>query len=89
MISPAIRLARPTGSGLTLRFRIVTMLKAGILDNAGRATSRALASLGYEGVQSVRIGRTIELDCDEDVVEAVARSQTNEVMENFTIERIR
>ena len=72
-----------------MRFRIVTQLKAGILDNAGRATSRALNNLGFEGVQSVRIGRTIELDCDESSIEAVARSQTNEVMENFTIERIK
>ena len=71
-----------------MRFRIVTQLRAGILDNAGRATSRALVSLGFEGVQEVRIGRTIELNCDESDIEAIARSQVNEVMEDYTIQRI-
>jgi phosphoribosylformylglycinamidine synthase len=71
-----------------MRFRLVTQLKSGILDNAGKATTKALASLGFEGVQSVRIGRTLCLDCDESDIEAIARSQCNEVMENFTIERV-
>ena len=62
------------------------MLKPGILDNAGKATTRALHSLGFDNVNNVKIGKTIKLTCDENDIERIAKSQVNEVMENYTIE---
>jgi len=62
------------------------MLKPGILDNAGKATTRALHSLGFDNVNDVKIGKTIKLTCDENDIERIAKSQVNEVMENYTIE---
>ena len=62
------------------------MLKPGILDNAGKATTRALHSLGFDNVNNVKIGKTIKLTCDENDIERSAKSQVNEVMENYTIE---
>jgi len=62
------------------------MLKPGILDNAGKATTRALHSLGFDKVNDVKIGKTIKLTCDENDIERIAKSQVNEVMENYTIE---
>ena len=62
------------------------MLKPGILDNAGKATTRALHSLGFNNVNDVKIGKTIKLTCDENDIERIAKSQVNEVMENYTIE---
>ena len=61
------------------------MLKPGILDNAGKATTRALKSLGFSNVNSIRIGKFIELDCNPDDINKIATSITNEVMENYTI----
>ena len=62
------------------------MLKPGILDNAGKATTRALHSLGFDNVNDVKIGKTIKLTCDENDIERIAKSQVNEVIENYTIE---
>jgi len=72
-----------------MRYRITTTLKTGILDNAGKATTRALSSLGFSGVNDVRIGRTIELDCDTDDIDKIAQAQTNAVMEDYTIKEIK
>ena len=38
------------------------MLKSGILDNAGKAITRALITLGYINVENVRIGKTIYIN---------------------------
>ena len=43
------------------RVHIDVMLKDEILDPQGQAVERALPSLGYEGIGSVRIGKHIEL----------------------------
>jgi len=71
-----------------MRFRIVTQLKSGILDNAGKATTKALASLGFDGVNNVRIGKTLEFSTDNDP-ELVAKQFVNPVMEDYTIEEIK
>ena len=71
-----------------MRYRITTTLKTGILDNAGKATTTALHSLGFPGVKDVRIGKTYELDCDPDNIDKIAQTQTNAVMEDYTIEEI-
>ena len=68
-----------------MKYLITTMLKPGILDNAGKATTRALKSLGFNNVNSIRIGKFIELDCNPDDINKIATSITNEVMENYTI----
>ena len=71
-----------------VKYRITTQLRPGILDNAGKATTKALESLGFSGVLDVKIGKTIELDCNPTDVEDIAKSQTNEVMENYLIEEL-
>lgn len=60
------------------------MLKRGILDNAGRATARALNNLGFDIVEDVRIGRTIYITTDQDP-ESIAKALVNEVMEDYII----
>lgn len=62
------------------------MLRPGILDNAGKATTRALHTLGFENVNDVKIGKTITITCNESDIEQIAKTQVNEVMENYTIE---
>ena len=45
--------------------------------------------VGFDGVLGTRIGKTIELDCDPSDIEAIAKSITNEVMENYRIKELR
>ena len=62
------------------------MLRPGILDNAGKATTNALHTLGFENVKDVKIGKIMTITCNESDIENIAKSQVNEVMENYTIE---
>ena len=71
-----------------MRYRITTILKTGILDNAGKATTKALQSLGFDNVNDVRIGKTFELNCNPADIDKIAQAQTNSVMEEYTIEKI-
>ena len=71
-----------------MRYRITTTLKTGILDNAGKATTKALQSLGFDNVNDVRIGKTFELNCNPTDIDKIAQAQTNSVMEEYTIEKI-
>ncbi len=71
-----------------MRYRITTILKTGILDNAGKATTKALQSLGFDNVNDVRIGKTFELNCNPTDIDKIAQAQTNSVMEEYTIEKI-
>ncbi|MFT4604439.1 MAG: phosphoribosylformylglycinamidine synthase PurS subunit [Rhodothermales bacterium] len=68
-------------------------LRTSILDPQGKATSRALDQLGFQGIDDVRIGKFVELRLEADSAEAaedMARSAcqkllANEVMEDFSI----
>ncbi len=41
--------------------RVLVRLKAGVLDPQGAATRSALESLGFSGVEEVRVGKLVEL----------------------------
>jgi phosphoribosylformylglycinamidine synthase len=74
---------------------IVTVtLKPSILDPQGEAVAHALQNMGVKGVQSVRIGKHIELEI-EGVEEKALRAKleeiskellSNPVMENFHLD---
>jgi len=66
------------------------MLKPEILDPQGQAIQRALPSLGFDQVSSVRQGKHFELDVTGDDADRVAEqvAQTllaNPVIEDFTV----
>jgi len=77
-----------------LKARVTVMLKDGVLDPQGDAIRRALASLGFAGVEAVRQGKVIELDLAETDREAardeVARMceslLANTVIESYRVE---
>ena len=70
-------------------YRATITLKSGILDNAGMAVLSALNRLGFTTVNDVRIGRILEYTANSlEEAKAMAKSQTNEVMENFKVEEI-
>ena len=66
------------------------MLKNGVLDPQGKAIEHSLASLGFSGVDEVRMGKVIEVDVAETDVDK-ARAQITEMCEkllaNTVIER--
>ena len=72
------------------RVIVDVMLKPEILDPAGQAVANALPSLGVTGVDSVRIGKRIEIeftgDADLDRAREIAdKLLANPVIEDFTV----
>jgi phosphoribosylformylglycinamidine synthase PurS subunit len=70
-------------------FRIVIMLKPGVLDAAGQAVQRGLSALGFD-VDAVRVGKVIEIDASrvtrEGVDDMCARFLANPLIERWRIE---
>jgi phosphoribosylformylglycinamidine synthase PurS subunit len=73
---------------------VTVMLKAGVLDPQGKAIGQALATLGFEGVGEVRMGKVIELELTAtDAASARAQAEemarkllANTVIESFSVE---
>ncbi|WP_336249006.1 phosphoribosylformylglycinamidine synthase subunit PurS [Stomatohabitans albus] len=75
------------------KVNVNVMLKREILDPAGQAVERNLPKMGLDGVNTVRIGKRIELDIDDSVADPVALATkvasqllANEVLETFEVE---
>ncbi len=72
------------------RVVVDVMLKPEILDPAGQAVANALPRLGIAGVDSVRIGKRIEIEFADDADPQQAREiadklLANPVIEDFTV----
>jgi phosphoribosylformylglycinamidine synthase len=71
-------------------------LKDGVLDPQGKATAHALGSLGFDNVQSVRIGKQIVVNLDsndrssaeKELKDMTETLLANTVIEDYTIEII-
>jgi phosphoribosylformylglycinamidine synthase len=73
------------------RYEIYVTYKQGIFDPPGATAERALANLGYEGVDSVKIGKFIRLEGAADlesVTEMCAKLLANPVIEDYRIETV-
>lgn len=73
-----------------IRAQITVTLKDDVMDPQGQAVSQALGSLGFGGVETVRVGRHFDLVLDGDDV-AAAELALNDMCEkllaNTVIER--
>lgn len=65
-----------------MKARVHVTLKRGVLDPQGEAVRHALGSLGFDGVEGVRMGKVIELELDE-TDEAAARARVREMCEKL------
>jgi len=77
---------------MPMKLRIFVTLKPGVLDPQGRAIHKALAGLGFAGVNDVRAGKLIELDVADDtgdaqIDEMCRKLLANTVIENYRVER--
>jgi phosphoribosylformylglycinamidine synthase len=75
------------------RFQIFVTYKKGIFDPPGATAERALVSLGYDEVSSVKIGKFIQIDVadgtsEERVAEMCGKLLANPVIEDFRIEPV-
>ena len=74
--------------------KITVELKKGVLDAQGKTTHQALLSLGFHGVNEVRIGKFIELqvegnsrkDVEIQIEDMCQRLLVNPVIEDFEYE---
>lgn len=71
-------------------YKVYVTGKAGIFDPAGETSKTALENLGYQGVESVRIGKYIELTAADEVTpqqveQMCERLLANPVIEDFTV----
>jgi phosphoribosylformylglycinamidine synthase len=72
-------------------YEIYVTYKQGIFDPPGATAERALGNLGYEGINSVKIGKFIRLDAAADlatVTEMCGKLLANPVIEDFRIETV-
>ncbi|MHB9002950.1 MAG: phosphoribosylformylglycinamidine synthase subunit PurS [Coriobacteriia bacterium] len=71
------------------RYEIYVTYKKGIFDPPGATAKRALDNLGYSGIEDVKIGKYIQLECDcgaDAVREMCEKLLANPVIEDFRIE---
>jgi phosphoribosylformylglycinamidine synthase len=76
-----------------MKAQVHVRLKPGVLDPQGAAIGRALAQLGFTGIDAVRQGKLIELDLAQQeraaaeaaVHEMCAKLLANPVIETYTI----
>ena len=72
--------------------RVRVTPRPGLLDPQGKAIHHALGTLGYPGVEEVRVGKSIELlldAADRDAAEAEARRMADALLANPVTEDYR
>ena len=72
-----------------MKAKVHVRLKAGVLDPQGAAIGRALAQLGFAGVETVRQGKLIEIELAENdraTAETQLRAMCEQLLANPVIE---
>ena len=72
--------------------KVYVTLKKGILDPQGKAVKSSLASLGFQEVEDVRVGRYLEVlleDSPRDTLEERVREMCQRLLSNPVIEDYR
>ncbi|TLD82439.1 phosphoribosylformylglycinamidine synthase subunit PurS [Helicobacter sp. MIT 11-5569] len=76
-----------------MKVEVIVGLKEGVLDPQGKAIHHALKSLGFEGVEDVKVGKVITLEINNNNKEAAKKEVesmcemllANLVIENYQI----
>ncbi|MCI2255018.1 phosphoribosylformylglycinamidine synthase subunit PurS [Domibacillus sp. PGB-M46] len=73
------------------KVKVYVTLRESVLDPQGKAVQQSLSSLGYQGVEEVRIGKYMELQFDDSVrdVEGTVKEVCEKLLSNPVIEDYR
>ncbi|WP_138860026.1 MULTISPECIES: phosphoribosylformylglycinamidine synthase subunit PurS [Exiguobacterium] len=71
------------------KINVYVTLRESVLDPQGVAVKGGLEHLGFTGVESVRIGKVIELQVAEETTEAMVRDMCEKLLVNTVIENYR
>ncbi len=74
-----------------MKVTVYVRLKGEVLDPQGDAVKRALLTLGFEGVQSVRVGKLVEMQVEDKLAKAPdfesrLKKMSDEMLANPVIE---
>jgi phosphoribosylformylglycinamidine synthase len=77
-----------------MKARIIVMPKKTVLDPQGKTVKRALESMNFRGIKSVRVGKFMEIELEggneaelkKKIDEACRKLLSNPVIEEYTIE---
>ena len=75
-----------------LNAKVYVTLKKGVLDTQGKAVQHSLASLGYIGVEDVRLGKFVEVklnETDKEKAKAQLKEMCEKLLANTVIEDYR
>jgi len=68
------------------KIKVHVTLRESILDPTGSAVGENLQKLGYDSVQSVRIGKFIDIEANDDITEAQIDEMCEKLLANTVIE---
>jgi len=71
------------------RYEIFVTYKKGIFDPPGATAERALANLGYDEIDSVRIGKYVRLEVADGTSESRVKEMCDKLLANPVIEDYR
>jgi phosphoribosylformylglycinamidine synthase len=73
-----------------MKARIFITLKSGVLDPQGQAIHGALGALGFDGIETVRQGKVIDIElADSENAEARLKDMCEKLLANTVIEDYR
>lgn len=75
-----------------IKAKIHVTLKSGILDPQGRTIRQSLETLGFSGVNDVRVGKFLEIELNQDdpaQAEAQLKAMCEKLLANTVIEEYR
>ncbi len=68
------------------KVQVTITLRESVLDPQGQAVSGAIERLGFKGVESVRIGKLIELEVEDTLTENEIKEICEKLLANTVIE---
>lgn len=71
------------------KVNVYVTLRESVLDPQGVAVKGGLEHLGFTGVESIRIGKVIELQVEDATTEAMVRDMCEKLLVNTVIENYR
>lgn len=77
-----------------MKAKVLVRLKSGVLDPQGKAVLHAAQSLGFQGIQEVRVGKVFEVQLESEDAESARKTLeelsdkllANTVIEDFEVQ---